>query len=68
MIWMSLDCTLSGWCSGINGEASYREKRLTLTEPEKHDTISQPEPVMQSKQEEPGIYQDQEVQIVHVLD
>ena len=29
---MSLVCTLSGWCSGISGEASFREKRLTLAE------------------------------------
>ena len=27
MIWTSSVCTLSGWCAGISGEASYREKR-----------------------------------------
>ena len=27
---MSLVCTLNGWCSGICGEASFREKCLTL--------------------------------------
>ena len=32
MIWLSLVCTLNGQCSGICGEASYREKRLTLAE------------------------------------
>ena len=28
---MSWVYTLYGWCSGICGEASYREKRLTLS-------------------------------------
>ena len=32
MIWMSWVYTLNGWCSGICGEASNREKRLTLAE------------------------------------
>ena len=27
---MSWVYTLNGWCSGICGEASYREKRLTI--------------------------------------
>ena len=29
---MSWVYTLNGWCSGICGEASYREKHLTLAE------------------------------------
>ena len=32
MIWLSLVCTLNGQCSGICGEASYQEERLTLAE------------------------------------
>ena len=32
VIWMSCVYTSNGWCSGIYGEASYREKRLTLAE------------------------------------
>ena len=32
VIWMSWFYTLNGWCSGICGESSYREKRLTLAE------------------------------------
>ena len=32
MIWMSWVYTLNGWCSGISGEASYREKRQILAE------------------------------------
>ena len=32
MIWLSLVCTLNGQCSGICGEASYREKCLILAE------------------------------------
>ena len=31
-MYMSWVYTLNGWCSGICGEASYREKRLTLAE------------------------------------
>ena len=32
ILWMSWVCTLNGWCSGICGEALYREKRLSLAE------------------------------------